>query len=144
MAQEFEKPVRVERSHYADGTLKEEVHFRGVSEHGPWRRWHPNGQLAGEFWLEKGVYLNCTNRTWYPDGALESETTYVNGKVTASRRLDRRGKQLPTLADHQRKSLAALFAKAHSAKPRKPRRLDRGAGASVHRGSAARPVGRRP
>jgi hypothetical protein len=124
MAEEVAKQVRVERSYYADGMLQEEIHYRGVSEHGPWRRWHPNGQLAGEWWLERGVYMNCTNRTWYPDGALESETTYVNGKVTASRSFSAKGKPLPTLADRQRKALRALFVKARIAKQRRARPMD--------------------
>lgn len=71
---------RVERKYYPDGTLQEEAHYRGKQWHGPWRRWHPNGVLAQEYWFEEGVYWNGTNRQWYANGQLACEQTVLNGK----------------------------------------------------------------
>lgn len=71
---------RVERKYYPDGTLQEEVHYLGNREHGPWRRWHPNGVLAEEYWFDRGVYENCVARTWFTSGALKSEVAFVNGR----------------------------------------------------------------
>jgi hypothetical protein len=124
MTPDADKADRVERFYYPDGTLREEIHYRGVSEHGRWRQWHPNGQLAGEWWLDKGVYMNGTNRTWYPDGALESEDTYANGNEIKALHYSPSGKLLPTLSDQQRRRLRKLVAKAKLAKPGRGRRVD--------------------
>ena len=74
--------IRVERKYYDDGTLAEEVHYRGKKEHGPWRRWHPNGVLAEEFWFDDGLYHTGVNRSWDDTGQLRSEVPYVNCQQT--------------------------------------------------------------
>lgn len=117
MAESAPRPVEVVRRYYPDGTLQEEIHYRGGSEHGPWRQWHPNGQLAGEWWLEVGAYMNGTNRTWYPDGTLQMELTYLNGKRIRERRFGPTGKLLPSDQDIQRKSLRKMLDKAGKATP---------------------------
>ena len=95
-------PSRVDRNYYPDGSLKEEIHYRGVSPHGLWRQWHPNGRIAGEWYLDKGVYIEGTNRTsWYPDGTLQYEITYVNGKQVSSFFYSPTGKLLPSEMDLQ-------------------------------------------
>lgn len=73
---------RVERTFYPDGTLEKEVHFFGTKENGPWRRWHPNGVLAEEYFFEHGVYVNTINRSWDEHGMLRSEHSILNGSET--------------------------------------------------------------
>ncbi len=70
---------RVERSHYPDGTLKSEIHYRNTLEHGWWREFNPNGTLAAEYLFQLGVYDTVVPiRIWYPDGRLRHEW-YPNG-----------------------------------------------------------------
>ncbi len=118
------RPIRIERTFHPDGSIAEEIHYLGMTEHGPWRTWHPNGQLAAGYLFEIGAYINCTNRTWYPDGRLESEAKHDhNGRVVIWNRYTPAGRLLPTLADQQRTRLDKMFAKARQAQPRKPRKV---------------------
>lgn len=79
---EAEPNIRVERKYHDDGTLAEETHYRGKKEHGPWRRWHPNGVLAAECWFDDGVYNTTVNREWGDTGRLRSEVSWVNCRQT--------------------------------------------------------------
>lgn len=83
--------LRVERLYYADGSLREETHYLGTLEHGPWRTWHPNGVLATEHWFDHGRYFNCVNRTWDASGRLLGECVWVAGILTESRIYDASG-----------------------------------------------------
>jgi hypothetical protein len=78
---------RVERTYYADGKLEKEIHYRGITEHGSWRTWHPNGVLAEEYWFEIGAYMNGTNRSWHANGQLHTEQTYKNGAPVSPLRI---------------------------------------------------------
>jgi hypothetical protein len=71
---------RIEQKYYKNGALREEVHYRGNVPHGPWRRWHENGKLAEEYWLEDGAYTNGVMRKWDENGVLRSEVPWLRGK----------------------------------------------------------------
>ena len=124
MTHDVEKPEWIERRYYPDGNLQEEIHYRGSSPHGAWRQWHPNGQLAGEWWLDKGVYVNGTNRTWHPDGSLASEVAYRNERIVSERHYSTSGKLLPSRAEYQLKLLSKWASKAKRAKPTRSARVD--------------------
>ena len=107
---------RVERKYHPDGSLAEEIHYRGTLEHGTWRTWHSNGQLSGEYFFDLGAYMNGTNRTWGPDGTLLSEHTYVDGHCTSSRLFTGEGKLLHDSAITDRALIRKLAACARRAK----------------------------
>jgi hypothetical protein len=115
---------RIERHYYEDGTLKEEIEYRdgARSPNGIWRQWHPNGQLAGEFFLEHNVYVNGTNRTWYPDGRLQHECTYVNGKITKQAMYMPTGRPIPMPEDTNRSRLKKAISRASNALPKRARK----------------------
>src|SRR4051812_10733389 len=73
------EPDAVQRTFYPDGSPREEIRHHGV-----WRRWHPSGQLAGEWRLRHGVY-DGTSRTWYPDGTLQAECVHRDGQQISVR-----------------------------------------------------------
>ena len=95
------------RSWRADGTLREEVHFldgRGV---GPYRRFHPNGDVAGQGEFVEGRMQGtlhafaCDAPTpeqlqpcCVPPNAWQLQTDYHRGDVMARRWYDRRGIQI--------------------------------------------------
>jgi hypothetical protein len=85
---------RVERQYFANGSLREEIHYLGSLEHGPWRSWHPNGVLASEYWFERGRYVNCVNRTWDECGRLLGECVWVDGTMIEARVFDKDGERI--------------------------------------------------
>ena len=70
----------VERKYFADGTPKEEFHYRGSKVHGPSRYFHPNGVMASEMWYEDGLVGTSTSKTWNAHGTLLGEVSYVDGR----------------------------------------------------------------
>jgi hypothetical protein len=115
-----EKPFLIKHSYHPSGALKEEIHYRGRTEHGPWRAWHPNGQLAHEYVLDGGVYTNTTTRTWHLNGKLQSEGMFVNGRMIDMIVYNAKGRRRFSLSQMQRKALQKMVARAVAAKP--PRR----------------------
>lgn len=69
---------RVERTFHPNGKLKSEIHYRGITEHGPYRTWHPDGTLAEEYFFEIGAYRDGVMRSWHANGKLSTESRYVN------------------------------------------------------------------
>jgi len=123
MSSASDPPTRVERTVYPDGAPKEEITYQGSAQHGPWRKWHPNGQLASEYWLDRGVYTNCTNRSWHPNGTLESEQVFVNERVVLCRVYSERGRLIfSTTPEDQRKTLCRRIERAKAAKPRRAKK----------------------
>lgn len=120
MAESIDPSIRVERTCYPDGTPKEEIHYKGKRNHGPWRKWHANGQLAEECWLEDGVYTNCTNRMWHPNGAVSAEAVFVRGKAVVTRVYSDTGELVAQIDPQaQRIPIRKWINRAMAAKPRK-------------------------
>ncbi len=124
MEQAGEASNRVERSYYEDGTLKEEIEYRdgARSPNGRWRQWHPNGQLAGEFFLEHNVYVNGTNRFWYPDGRLAMEQTYSRGRIVHHAIFNPDGTPMAGPENSARALMKKAIARGEKAKPRRLRK----------------------
>lgn len=123
------RPIRVERNYHPDGSLREEVHYRGSSSHGPWRMWHMNGVLAREYCYEKHVLADGTHRTWFSNGKLESELVIRGSRPVSEVWYSRTGRRVASPMDKYRamqaKELDRWFARAAAARPpKRPRRPD--------------------
>jgi hypothetical protein len=116
----------VERKYYPDGSLEEEAHYRGVSSHGPWRRWHPNGVLALEWFYDKNVWADGVHRTWHPNGALAQEMTMVGGRCVKRACFDEKGRAVPSpdekRMNEMRKFIERTGEKSKQATPPKRRK----------------------
>jgi hypothetical protein len=59
--------------------------------HGPYRSWWPNGRLGAQ-----GTYVYGKQdgkwRGWYPSGQLQGEEWYDNGRMVRSRYYDKKGR----------------------------------------------------
>lgn len=126
MSESTEKPIRVDRIFYPDGSPREETHYRGESCHGPWRQWHPNGVLAREWHYDRHVMADGMHRTWHDSGQLESLCTYRDGNLVEEICYNRSGKRVPSPRDRrlaqERAFLERAAARARDAKPPKRRR----------------------
>lgn len=119
------KVERVERKYYPDGSLEEETHYRGVSFHGPWRRWYPNGVLADERLYDKHVLVDGVHRSWHSNGAVFIEMTTKGGQIVSASVLDERGLPFGVPEDKlkgDRKFIEKSKAKALLATPPKRRK----------------------
>ena len=100
--------LKIERSFYRNGTVREQLSFLGCQLHGTQRTWHPNGQIASEKfyqcgrmhgscrqWNRSGTLLGSYRMThgtgiqceWFQDGQLQLETATVDGKFTGRIRI---------------------------------------------------------
>ena len=99
--------IKVERSFYRNGQLREEISFLDRQLNGSHRVWHRNGKLASEEfyehgqshglcrqWNESGKLLGSfpmkhgtgIRRDWFQNGRLQGETSMVNGQFTGRMR----------------------------------------------------------
>jgi hypothetical protein len=111
-------PDRMERKYYDSGTLKEEIPYLGLSPHGMWREWWPNGQVKAEWPMIRGVYENGACRQWYENGTLASESIYKNGQVLQTRVYDVRGTLIYDSSITERNVIHRFITRAKKAKPR--------------------------
>lgn len=100
--------LKIERSYYRNGLLRQETSLLGKLPHGSRRTWHPDGRLASEEfyehgrlhglcrqWNQRGKLLGSylmkqgtgIQREWFPDGQLQLETSLVAGKFTGRTRV---------------------------------------------------------
>lgn len=118
-----DKPARVERTFYPDGSPKEEIHYRGESCHGPWRAWHENGVLKREWFYDRHVFADGVHRSWHDNGRLAFQLTTRNGYIITEESYSRSGKRVPTLQEqvvaHERKFIERAAEKARAATPSK-------------------------
>jgi len=98
----------VQRQHYRNGQLREEVPLRKARRHGTVRTWHKNGVLASEetyragllhgvcrHWNEAGKLLGkCRlvhgtgiQRAWHDNGQLQLEVSTVRGEFCGRNRI---------------------------------------------------------
>lgn len=65
---------------YPEGGVELEANYEAGVKHGPWKRYHANGQI-----FEQGEYVggekNGTWITYYPDGQKLEEGSYENGEA---------------------------------------------------------------
>lgn len=118
-----DKPIRVERTFYPDGSPKEEIHYRGESCHGPWRAWHENGVLQREWFYDRHAFADGVHRSWHDNGKLAHQLTTRNGITITEEAFSRSGKRVPTLQEQviadERKFIERAAEKARAATPPK-------------------------
>lgn len=95
--------IKIERSFYRNGSLREETFMAGRERHGSHRTWHPNGRPASvtfyehgrlhglcQQWNAQGEPLGAfqmthgtgIHREWFPNGQLQFEASMIAGKFT--------------------------------------------------------------
>lgn len=100
--------LKIEKSFHRNGTLREEISFRGRQLHGARRIWHHNGRLASEEFYEHGrlhglcqQWNQCgkllgsfrmkhgtgIQREWFQNGQLQLEISTVAGQFTGRTRV---------------------------------------------------------
>lgn len=93
-----------EVEHFDDGTQRVERHVVRDGEasvlDGPYRRWHPNGQLAVDASYADGA-LDGPFATFYADGQPMSKGQYSKGRRTGKWELFHANGQLAAVGDHK-------------------------------------------
>lgn len=71
--------IRRETSHYPNGQIRGEIHFKGNNLTGTNRHWHENGQLSWETFFDENGLEHGTARQWDRDGKLLGEYSMEHG-----------------------------------------------------------------
>ncbi|SNQ46789.1 MORN variant repeat protein [Frankia canadensis] len=70
---------------YRDGQLCKIETYENGRPNGLERSFYPDGSLQSEYWNAPGGW-HGVGRTWFPNGQLESETQYNHGEVVHRKR----------------------------------------------------------